>query len=95
MAYPIGRKLVIAVPSSALFDLSESGEVFRKSGAKAYKEYQEQNLDKVLEKGVAFPFVRRFLSINVHFIKEQPVEVVFLSRNSAVTGKRVFRSINL
>lgn len=94
MAYSIDRKLVIAVSSSALFDLSESDEVFRKSGAKAYKEYQEQNLDKVLEKGVAFPFVRRFLSINDHFIKEQPVEVVLLSRNSAVTGKRVFRSIN-
>jgi hypothetical protein len=40
------------------------------------------------EKGAAFPFVRRFLSINEHFKKEQPVEVVLLSRNSAVTGNR-------
>lgn len=94
MAYPIDRKLVIAVSSSALFDLSESDEVFRQSGAKAYKKYQERNLDNILEKGVAFPFVRRFLSINNYFKKEQPVEVVLLSRNSAVTGKRVFRSIN-
>lgn len=93
MAYPIDRKLVIAVSSSALFDLTESDNVFRESGEKAYKEYQEQNLDVILEKGVAFPFVRRFLSINNHFAKEQPVEVVLLSKNSAVTGKRVFRSI--
>jgi len=91
--YPIERKLVIAVSSSALFDLSESDRVFREQGPKAYKEYQQENLDIVLEKGVAFPFVRRFLNINERFKKERPVEVVLLSRNSAITGKRVFRSI--
>ena len=93
MAYPIDKKFVIAVSSSALFDLSESDKVFREQGAKAYKAYQEEHLDDVLHKGVAFPFVRRFLSINSRFKEEQPVEVVLLSRNSAVTGKRVFRSI--
>ncbi|HID37834.1 MAG TPA: 5'-nucleotidase, partial [Ghiorsea sp.] len=61
MAYPIDKKLVIAVSSSALFDLSESDKVFREQGAKAYKAYQEEHLDDVLGKGVAFPFVRRFL----------------------------------
>jgi 5'-nucleotidase len=76
-----------------LFDLTESDKVFKEQGAKAYKAYQEEHLDDVLDKGVAFPFVRRFLSINKRFAKEQPVEVVLLSRNSAVTGKRVFRSI--
>lgn len=93
MPYPIERKLVIAVSSSALFDLSESDKVFREDGPKAYKEYQEKHLDVFLGKGVAFPFIRRFLSINQRFEKEQPVEVVLLSRNSAATGKRVFRSI--
>ena len=61
MAYPIERKLVVAVSSSALFDLSESHAVFLKEGQKAYKEFQETNLNKFLDKGVAFPFVRRFL----------------------------------
>ncbi|MBE9195571.1 5'-nucleotidase [Synechocystis sp. LEGE 06083] len=93
MSYPIEKKLVIAVSSSALFDLSESDRMFRENGPKAYKEFQEKNLNTVLEKGVAFPFIRRFLSINKRFEKEQPVEVVLLSRNSAATGKRVFRSI--
>ncbi len=93
MAYSIDKKLVIAVSSSALFDLSESDKVFREQGAKAYKSYQEANLNVFLKKGVAFPFVRRFLSINERFPDEKPVEVVLLSRNSAVTGKRVFRSI--
>lgn len=93
MPYPIERKLVIAVSSSALFDLSESHSVFVNDGAKAYKEYQESHLNEVLRKGVAFPFIKRFLNINNHFEKQQPVEVVLLSRNSAATGKRVFRSI--
>lgn len=93
MAYPIERKLVVAVSSSALFDLSESHAVFVEKGPRAYKEFQEANLNRVLGKGVAFPFIRRFLNINKHFPKQSPVEVVLLSRNSAATGKRVFRSI--
>ncbi len=93
MPFPIERKLVIAVSSSAMFDLSESDQVFRQQGAKAYKDYQQRHLNVVLKKGVAFPFIRRFLSINEHFNEQQPVEVVLLSRNSAITGKRVLRSI--
>lgn len=93
MAYPIEKKLVIAISSSALFDLSESQAIFAEKGPKAYKAFQEANLDNVLDKGVAFPFIKRFLNINKRFSVEQPVEVVLLSRNSASTGKRVFRSI--
>ncbi|WP_444933050.1 5'-nucleotidase [Microbulbifer sp. JTAC008] len=93
MPYPIESKLVIAVSSSALFDLSESNAVFENQGPKAYKEFQEANLNNVLKKGVAFPFIRRFLQVNQRFRDEVPVEVVLLSRNSATTGKRVFRSI--
>ena len=91
--YPIDKKLVIAVSSSALFDLSESDLVFQKQGASAYETFQEENLEKTLDKGVAFPFIRRFLSINERFPELNPVEVVLLSRNSSTTGKRVFRSI--
>lgn len=92
-AYPIEKKLAIAVSSSALFDLEESDRVFRENGPKEYKAFQEANIDKILGKGVAFPFIRRFLSINRHFPDRQPVEVVLLSRNSTTTGRRVFRSI--
>jgi len=94
MSYPIEHKLVIAVASSALFDLSESDRVFREEGPIAYREFQEAHLNDPLAKGVAFPFVRRFLSINDRFPEKRPVEVVLLSRNSALTGKRVFRSIH-
>lgn len=93
MSYPIEQKLVIAVSSSALFDLSESQAVFMDQGPIAYKTFQNDHLDQVLAKGVAFPFIRRFLNINTRFPTQSPVEVVLLSRNSAATGQRVFRSI--
>ena len=41
MPYPIEQKLVIAVSSSALFDMQESDAIFRQDGEKAYKEYEK------------------------------------------------------
>lgn len=93
MPYPIENKLVIAVASSALFDLTESDAVFREKGEAVYRAYQEENLNVPFEKGVAFPFVKRLLSLNEAFPDEQPVEVVLLSKNSPETGERAFRSI--
>ena len=93
MAYPIEKKLVIGIASSALFDLTESDEVFHRDGEEAYRAYQEAHLEDVLQKGVAFPFIRRFLNLNQYFPDLQPAEVVLLSRNSPETGLRVFRSI--
>ncbi|MBR2368304.1 MAG: 5'-nucleotidase [Alistipes sp.] len=94
MAFPIENKLVVAVSSSALFDLSESDKVYNDRGLEEYRRYQEENIDVPLDKGVAFPFVKRLLSFNDIFSSEQPVEVVLLSRNSPETGLRVFRTIN-
>jgi 5'-nucleotidase len=93
MAYPIHRKLVIGVASSALFDLNESDDVFEKKGLEAYRVYQQAHKEDLLPKGVAFPFVRRFLSINKVFPDKFPVEVVLLSKNDPATGQRVFNSI--
>lgn len=93
MPYPIENKLVIAVASSALFDLTESDKVFREKGEAVYRAYQEENLNVPFDKGVAFPFVKRLLSLNEAFPQEQPIEVVLLSKNSPETGERAFRSI--
>lgn len=93
MPFQIEHKLVIAVASSALFDLSESHRVYLDSGPEQYRRYQEEHIDTLLGKGVAFPFIRRFLSINKCFPRQSPVEVVLLSRNSPETGLRVMRSI--
>lgn len=92
MTYPIEKKLVIGVASSALFDLTESNDVYLQQGVEPYRQHQLENIDKPLKKGAAFPFVRRFLAINKAFPELLPVEVVLLSRNSPETGLRALRS---
>lgn len=93
MAFEIENKLVIGVASSALFDLTGSHQVYLDSGPDEYRDFQERNIDVILGKGVAFPFIRRFLNINKCFPRQTPVEVVLFSRNSPETGLRVMRSI--
>ena len=93
MAFQIEHKLVIGVASSALFDLTASHQVYLDSGPDEYRKYQEAHLGTILGKGVAFPFIRRFLNINKCFPRQAPVEVVLFSRNSPETGLRVMRSI--
>lgn len=94
MPYPIEHKLVVGVASSALFDLTESNEIYENQGVEAYRQHHERHLDEPFQHGVAFPFIRRFLSFNQAFPEQRPVEVVLLSRNSPETGLRVFRSID-
>ncbi|OPA81242.1 5'-nucleotidase [Paenibacillus selenitireducens] len=90
MPYEIENKFVIAVASSALFDLTESDQEFQQHGEDAYREYQRKHEQVVLNTGVAYPLIKRLLSIDA---EEQPVEVVLLSRNDPDTGLRVFKSI--
>lgn len=94
MAYPIQEKLVIAVASSALFDLSESDRVFREQGEDAYRKYQRRKENVKLSAGVAFPLVRRLLRLNDgQDADKAPVEVVLMSKNDPDTGLRVMNSI--
>lgn len=93
MGYHIQDKLVVAVASSALFDLTESDAVFQEHGEEEYRKYQRENEKRVLDKGVAFPLIKRLLGLNDADIGDQAVEVVLLSRNDPDTGLRVFKSI--
>ena len=93
MPFPIEQKLVVAVASSALFQLDEADAVFRTEGVRAYRAYQRKHESDVLAPGIAFPFVRRLLELNRVFPENEPVEVVLLSRNDNDTGMRVFNSI--
>jgi 5'-nucleotidase len=93
LPFPIEEKLVIAVASSALFDLAESDAVFRQQGLEAYRAHQRANESVILPPGVAFPLVRRLLALNGQEQDDSPVEVILLSRNDPDTGSRVFRSI--
>lgn len=92
--YELTDRLVVGIASSALFDLAESDRVFREQGEDAYRDYQEEHLDVPLGQGVAFPFIKRLLSLNDLGKADDPlVEVIVLSRNDPDTGLRVMRSI--
>jgi 5'-nucleotidase len=62
--YELTNRLVVGIASSALFDLAEADAVFREQGEEPYRAYQEAHLDDTLDKGVAFSFIRRLLSLN-------------------------------
>ena len=84
--------LTVAISSRALFDLDESNLVFEEHGLEAYRRYQIEREDRVLDPGDAYQFVKKLLHIND--LTEYPrVEVILLSRNSADTGLRIFNSI--
>ncbi|MFF3886283.1 5'-nucleotidase [Streptomyces sp. NPDC001914] len=91
--YGLENRLVVGVASSALFDLAEADAVFRDQGEEVYRAHQEEHLDDRLGKGVAFPFIRRLLSLNDLSPDDPLVEVIILSRNDPDTGLRVMRSI--
>lgn len=93
MTSPKNEKLVIAISSSALFNLEEGSRIFNEEGVDAYSEYQIANEDVVLEPGEAFDLTKKFLAINEQLEGEQAVEVILLSRNNADSGLRVFKSI--
>jgi 5'-nucleotidase len=86
-------KLVIAISSTALFNMRDSHEIYQQQGVAAYAEYQRQHEDDILEPGEAFPLASKLLRINEKLGGEPKVEIILLSRNSADTGLRVFNSI--
>lgn len=86
------NKLVLAISSRALFDLRDSHQIYMAEGVSAYRQYQIDHEDEVLEQGDAFQLVQKLLSLNTSLSKAR-VEVVLVSRNSADTGLRVFNSI--
>jgi 5'-nucleotidase len=85
-------KLVLAISSRALFDLSESHRIFEEDGLEAYQQYQIEHENEPLQAGGAFNLVKKLLHLNT-LLQSQRVEVILLSRNSADTGLRVFNSI--
>ena len=65
MAFPIDRKFVVGVSSNALFDLHIEDEIFQKQGINAYREHQINNKYKIIDKGLAYPFIERFCRIQL------------------------------
>lgn len=93
MPVAFGDTLVIAISSSALFDLAESHRIYLEKGIETYAQYQIEREDEMLNPGAAFGLVKKLLALNEGALEKPRVEVILLSRNSADTGLRVFNSI--
>jgi 5'-nucleotidase len=89
---PAAVRLSVAISSRALFDLSESHQVFENDGVDAYCRYQVERENDVLDPGVAFALVKKLLDLNQLLGDHGLVEVILLSRNSSDTGLRVLNS---
>lgn len=92
MAVDLSDVLVVGVSTRALFDLEKENEVFENEGIEAFRKYQLENEDEILQPGTAFYLVKSLLELN-KIAKKQIVEVVVMSKNSAETGFRVLNSI--
>jgi 5'-nucleotidase len=92
MSTQIHHRLIVAISSRALFDLSESHTIYETAGVEAYQRHQVEHENDLLQPGVAFDLTRKLLRLNDG--GHQHVEVVLLSRNSADTGLRIFNAIS-
>lgn len=92
MTEDLAEKLVVAISSRALFDLTLENQVFEREGLEAYRAFQVGREDTPLAAGTGFPLTRALLSINER-AGQSLVEVVLVSRNDADTGLRVMNSL--
>lgn len=103
---PISFKdtLVVAISSTALFDLSEPDKMFREARDKLgdnkaidnYRAYMLKTENDKLLGGTGLPVVKALLELNKH--EKNPssplVQIVVMSRNSPETGVRVLNNIS-
>ena len=93
MPYPIDKKLVVAVSSTALFDLAAEHDLYLNLGVDEFRAYQREHRSVIPQRGAAFPFIQRLLNLNAIYKDEHPIEVVILSRNHADAGLRVMDAV--
>ncbi|MCR5654444.1 MAG: 5'-nucleotidase [Lachnospiraceae bacterium] len=94
MAYKLDDKLVVGVSTRALFDLSKENKIFEDEGLDAFIAYQREHEEDVLLPGPGFMLIKALLRLNDGRPEDKRlVEVIIMSKNSADTSLRVFRSV--
>jgi 5'-nucleotidase len=102
MALDLSDTLVVAISSTALFDLTESDTLFREEFATDrvravlnYRKYMLERENVLLPTGTGLPLVRSLLRLTelVPDPESPIVEVVVMSRNSPETGLRILNTI--
>jgi len=87
--------LVVAISTTALFDLAEAERIFVEEGMAAYRAHTRATEDEPLQPGTGMPLVRALLSLNAHVRPGDPplAEVIVLSRNAVETGVRALNAV--
>lgn len=92
MTFAFDDVLVVGISSRALFNLEHENRIYQQQDVAAYRRYQFEQENRILDKGTAFHLVEALLSLNT-LSDERLVEVVVMSKNSPDTGLRVLKSI--
>jgi len=103
MAVDLKETFVIGISATALFDMSESDQVYkdanqkdRESAVTVYRDFMLQHENDPLERGTGYPIVEALLSLNRFQTENNQaplVDVIVMSRNSPDTGLRVLKNI--
>ncbi len=92
MPLSLSETLVVGISSRALFDLTTEDEIFKNQGIKAFRQYQKERENDILNPGTAFYLIQALLKLN-ELSSSRLVEVIVMSRNSPETGLRLLHSI--
>lgn len=103
MAFDLRNTLVVGVSATALFDMSESDQMFKaaleaepESVIANYRRYMQEREEQPLAPGTGYHLVKALLGLNRYMENDHSaplVEVVVMSRNSPDTGIRVLKTI--
>jgi 5'-nucleotidase len=97
MPVDLSKTLVVAISSSALFDMRKADAIYRAEGLDQYSQHQLEFANVPLAPGTGFPLIRAVLRLN-EITKHLPeatrkAEVVVVSKNSPATSMRLYNSI--
>jgi 5'-nucleotidase len=73
--------------------MSYENEIYESQGVEAYRTYQLAHEEEPMKPGPGFFLIKALLSLNELSENKDIVEVIIMSRNSADTSLRVFRSV--
>lgn len=93
MAHRFDKYLVVGISSRALFDLDMENQIYETQGLKAYSNYQIEHEKDILKPGAGFSLVKALLKLNELIPSKRKTEIIIMSRNSADTSLRIFKSI--
>lgn len=89
----LAKVLVVGVSSRALFDLEKEDRIFKTQGLEAFRRYQREHEEELLEPGPGFPLVGALLELNELSAMGRRVEVVIMSKNHPDASLRLFQSV--